>query len=182
VLKEEGVDVAVVQAVTRCGEGVAAGDPEDTPVEVAHWVGLPEAVAAMGVGVEERLPPPPKLRVCAEEAVGFRAVGDTVGSPLTDPLPEGVKPGGDWELAPLALSLGDVLTHPVPEALPLGDSVKGEEAEAEAEGLALGVGLELGVAPEDVEGQGVEVAESVGRREPVALPVATPEGVGKAAV
>ena len=162
VLMKEGVDVAVVLAVTRSGEGVEPGDPEGTPVEVAHWVDLPEAVAALGEGVEESVPPPPKLGVCAEEAVGFRAVGDTVGSPLKDPLLEGVKAGGDWEPPPLALAMGDAVAHPVPVALPLDDSVKGEEAEAEAVGVAVRVGLELGVALEDVEGQGVEEAESVG--------------------
>ena len=118
-----------------------------------------------------------KLGVCAEEVVGFRAVGDTVGSPLTDPLPEGVKAGGDWELPPLTLPLGDALTHPVPVPLPLGDPVKGEELEAEAEGVALREGLELAVAREEVEGQEVGEAGGVGKLEPVEVPGRPPEVV-----
>ena len=46
VLKEEGVDAEVALEVTRSGDGVVAGDPEGTLVEVTHWVVLPEAVTA----------------------------------------------------------------------------------------------------------------------------------------
>lgn len=172
-----GVEVAVIfkLPVLKSSDAVAFNDIEDKPVEVAHSEELPEAVAATEE-VEDNVPT--TLNVDAEEAVGRAAVGDTVGRPLTDPLPDRVKAsGGDWVLPPLTLRLEDTVVQAVPVVVPLGVPVREEEGEAEVEGVALGEAVGLKVAPEDAEGQDVEDPESVGLLDAVPLPVVAPEVV-----